>query len=229
MIELKKVNLFFNPGKHVLKDIELTIQAGCSTALLGANGSGKTSLLWVIAGIYKYKGEIIFRNQGRLNGGSKELRDKTGVVFQNPDEQLFMPTVREELALTLLQKHDRVDEALIGEIMERFGIVELADRAPHKLSEGEKKKVALSAALVAKPELLILDEPTSDLDLPGKKEFLKLINSLEQTRLVATHDLEFARNCCDRGVILESGRVVAEGKFEELIDNRRLLESCGLI
>jgi cobalt/nickel transport system ATP-binding protein len=229
MIKIENLSFSFDSAKNILKNINLEIEQHSSTALLGANGSGKTSLLFTIAGIYKFKGKIKFDGFSLKNGSKKELRDKIGVIFQNPDDQLFMPSVKEELSLTLLQKYNNVDQTKINKMLEKFQVGHLKESAPHQLSEGEKKKVALCSALIGNPEILILDEPTSHLDVRGKKEFIKTINSIEKTKIIATHDLPFARKCCERAVVLENGRITARGKFEEVISNEKQLKKAGLI
>ncbi len=229
MIRINNLNFSFKKGERVLKDLNFEVDENTSTAILGPNGSGKTSLLFVIAGIYKFAGSININGLSVENNPEEKIRDHLGVVFQNPGEQLFMPTVREELELTLLQKYNRVDGEKVESYLEKFSLDELSQSPPHRLSEGEKKKVALASALIGEPEILLMDEPTSHLDIPGRKKILKLINSVQRTKLIATHDLSFAEKCCDRALILRNGKILERGKFKRLTSDRKLLKRAGLV
>ena len=219
MITLQSISLRYSDGRQALSDISLTLQTGIKTALLGANGAGKSTLLNVIAGLQSFNG-------GTISG----LKGKIGFLFQNSDDQLFMPTVWEDIRFGLIQNGLSTNEADIRatSLLKRFNIFHLKDLPCRKLSGGEKKRVALAGVLAIDPDILLLDEPTEQLDPRSKRKLIEFINTLSQTGVIATHDLNLAQKTCQQAVILDQGKVAAQGTTEDIMNNDDLLWRYGL-
>ncbi len=219
MITLQHISLTYPTGRKALSDISLTLQSGVKTALLGVNGAGKSSLLNILAG-------IIRPDQGELTG----LTGRTGFIFQNPDDQLFMPTVGDDIRFGLINaglNKEQIEEKLL-KILKRFRISDLKDVPCRELSGGEKKRVALAGVLVLDPDILLLDEPTGQLDPRGKRELTDILNSLSQTCVIATHDLNVAQKICQQAVILDHGTIAAVDHIDAIANDESLLLHYGL-
>lgn len=229
MLEIKNLNFSYDKKTKALNDVNIKISSNESVALIGANGSGKTSLLITLTGLYKYEGEIYLDGKEIKKIKRKEIKNQIGIVFQNVDEQLFMPTVYEELKLSMYQKFKYVDNNLIDEYLNKFNILELKNKEPHHLSAGEKKKVALISVLIYEPKLLLLDEPTTDLDLKGCNELVKIINNLNLTKIISTHNYFFAEKCCKNAIILKKGKIYKEGTLSSIVKNEKLLQKALII
>ena len=224
-----------------LDDVSLEIKRGERIALLGANGSGKSTLLRLLAGLaLPERGQISFFGESLTESRFEEeefffrFRRAVGVVFQNPDVQLFNASVFDELAFGPLQlswPKSRVRQQ-VEKTLSTMGIAELRDRPPHRLSGGEKKRVALASVLILDPEVLILDEPAAALDPNSETQIVDLLRSWRggsKTVITATHDLNVLEEVADRCYLLESGRIVGEGKPFEILHDVALLESTKLI
>ena len=224
-----------------LNGLSMRVRRGERVALLGANGSGKSTLLRILAGLYfPAGGEVSFfgkpLTEERLQDDSFffEFRRRVGLVFQNPDVQLFNPSVFDEVAFGPLQLRwpkgeirKRVDETL-----DLMGIAHLRDRAPHRLSGGEKKRVALASVLILDPEVLLLDEPAAALDPSSQSQVIQLLSSWAngaKTVITATHDLDTLEDVADRCYVLENGRIAGEGTPLEILHDVELLERTRLI
>ncbi len=213
-------------GHEVLDGLSLSVHSGERVALLGPNGAGKTTFALHLNGVLELQRGSINVNDIPLNEENLgEIRRRVGMVFQNADDQLFMPSVREDVAfgpanlgLDKAQQAERVAEALAAVDASDF-----AERTPHHLSGGEKRRVAIATVLAMHPDLLVLDEPTSGLDPAGRRELTNLLKSLPLTQLIITHDLPLALELCPRSVIISGGRVVADGPTEELLSDTQLL------
>lgn len=213
---------FAYPGsaRPVLDELDLTVEAGERVAVLGPNGSGKTTLMLHLNGLLEASsGAVTVCGLALSKPNLAEIRRRVGLVFQDPDDQLFMGTVGADVAfgpanrgVTGAERDARVTEALAA-----VGAVELADRNPYHLSGGEKRRVALATALAMQPELLVLDEPTSGLDPVGRRELAELLVRIGGTQLIVTHDLPFVLATCPRAVILDDGRIVADGATSTLL------------
>ena len=214
------------PNGHVaLNGVDLHIEHGERVAVLGPNGAGKTTLMMHLNGLLIGEGGLEVAGLPVERGRLDELRARVGIVFQDPDDQLFMPTVREDVAFgplnmgaTPAEALERVDEALAAVRMARA-----ADRAPHELSMGERRRVAIATVLAMHPRLLVLDEPSANLDPRARRELLDVLETIDQTLLVVTHDLAFAAELCERAVILSGGRIVADASCRDVLDNEALL------
>ncbi|HET8929237.1 MAG TPA: ABC transporter ATP-binding protein [Acidimicrobiales bacterium] len=219
---------FTYPGRPtpVLGGLDLEVAVGERVAVLGANGSGKTTFALHLNGLLELQsGRIEIHGRPLAPDTLRGIRCEVGLVFQDPDDQLFMGTVREDVAFgpaNLGVARDEL-EAVARHGLARVGAESLIDRAPHHLSEGEKRRVAIASVLAMQPRLLVLDEPTSGLDPAGTRELAELLPTLQDTQIIVTHDLPFALAACDRAVILAEGHVVADGPIEKIIGATELL------
>ena len=211
--------------------VSFSIAAGERAALIGANGAGKSTLLLALAG--ELPPSSGFASIDGITVEKKnlgEIRRKTGVVFQNPDDQLFMPTVYEDIAFGL-RNYGMAEEQIkerIEKVLESLAISHIAMRMTAKLSGGEKRLAALAGVLVMQPQALLFDEPSSYLDPRARRRLINILRGLEQTLVIATHDLELARHTCERVILLAEGRVAADGKTTDVLSNEELLRKCGL-
>jgi len=214
-------------GAAALDGVDLHVARGERVAVLGPNGAGKTTLMLHLNGLLHGDGELRVCGE---DPGAADLRARVGLVFQDPDDQLFMPTVREDVAFGPLnlgatpeQALARADAALDAV---RMGGTE--ERAPHQLSLGQRRRVAIAGVLAMAPELLVLDEPSASLDPRTRRELLELLDGMALTMLVVTHDLPFAAQLCDRAVVLYGGRVVADGACLDVLEDAKLLAAHDL-
>jgi cobalt/nickel transport system ATP-binding protein len=226
VIEAEGLRFGFEPGREVLRDVSLRVLAGERVAIAGANGAGKSTLLWCLLGLYRAEGRV------RLFGlPPRQARWRVGVVFQNPEDQLFMPTLLDDAALPLInrglgreQARERARQALAV-----MGLEAEAGRPARQLSLGQRKRAAIAVALAANPELLVLDEPTAELDGRSVRSLWTALEGLRVTMLIAGHDLNFLRRLATRAVILHRGGVLANGSADRLFCDEALLEQAGLI
>jgi cobalt/nickel transport system ATP-binding protein len=210
--------------------VSIKLDKGERLALIGANGSGKSTLLMLISGCFKpEKGDIL------LNGAPvndiQALRDAVGIVFQEADDQLFMPSVLEDVAFGLAaRKNMGAEDARAKALawLERLGASHLKDRPPHRMSGGEKRIAALAGILVMEPQVVVLDEPTSSLDPRARRNITETLRGLGGSIILSTHNLDIARDVCDRVIILQNGRICAEGTPNELLSDEKKLRGHGL-
>ena len=232
MLEIKNLYYSYPDGFKALNGVDLELKRGERLALVGANGSGKSTLLLHIAGaVAAQRGEIILNNKLINANNINLLREAAGLIFQEPDDQLFMPSVLEDVCFGLIANNINAQEAKSRavEILNNLNIAHLAERPPHKLSGGEKRMAALAGILVMKPEILILDEPSAALDPKARRTVSNTLNNLNhQAILLATHDLDMALDVCERAIILNNGQVAASGKLPELLQDESLLIQNGL-
>lgn len=230
-VEVRDLVFTYPDGQRALRGVDLTVAAGERVALLGPNGAGKSTMALHLNGTHTPdSGAIWVGGLAMAEPNMAEIRRRVGLVFQEPDDQLFMPTVAADVAfgpanlgIEGSERDRRVSQALAA-----VGAGELADRAPHHLSGGEKRRVALATALAMRPDVLVIDEPTSGLDPAGARDLAKLLTDLTMTQLIITHDLPFALEVCPRAVLLSHGTNVAEGPTAELLADTSLLAKHGL-
>jgi cobalt/nickel transport system ATP-binding protein len=232
-------NVTFRYGAVLALDrVSIEIQEGQRSALLGANGSGKSTLLRMLDGLcFPDSGTVSFRGDS-IDALSFEddrfalaFRRRVGLVFQNPDVQLFNPTVFDEVAFGPLQMRWTRNEIRdrVGATLEALEIAHLKDRPPHRLSGGEKKRVAIASVLVLDPEVLLLDEPTAALDPRSQSQIIDLLIGCKKTVIIATHDLGLVEDIADDCFLLQSGRLVAHGLPAEILGDEALLRGSNLI
>jgi cobalt/nickel transport system ATP-binding protein len=220
LLEICNLSYRHPDGTRALDNISLQLSEGENLAIFGPNGSGKTTLLLHLNGILRGQGKIRVTGLEVNKQNLAEIRRRVGIVFQDTDEQLFMPTVLEDVMFGLLNLGltPANAEECARRVLAEVGIgPDLLKRPPFHLSAGEKRRVALAGVLVMNPQLLLLDEPTTSLDPPGQRALLELLRALPQPKLIATHDLHFAAALSDRAVFLQSGRLVGDGKLPEVV------------
>jgi cobalt/nickel transport system ATP-binding protein len=220
VVDVRGLQYTYPDGTPALRGIDFQLAAGESVAILGANGSGKTTFLLHLAGLIRGEGDLRIGGIPLSDDTLSDVRGKIGYVFQDSDDQLFMPTVLEDVAFGPLHTGMDPAESLrrAHEIIATLGITHLANRAPYHLSAGEKKRAALAGVLVMKPEVLVFDEPTTFLDPPGQNDLARLLSALPQAKLIATHDVYFARRVAKRAVFFAEGRIAGDGPVEAIAD-----------
>jgi energy-coupling factor transporter ATP-binding protein EcfA2 len=238
-------------GRLALRGVDLTIMPGETVALVGPNGAGKSTLLWHLNGLLpgRGRGQVVHAHGASGVSGANgrapavwiegmevnerngpEVRRRVGLLFQDPDDQIFSTSVLDDVAFGPLNLGKGKAEArrIALDCLARVDLSDAADRMPHHLSFGERKRVCLAGVLACEPSVLVMDEPTANLDPRGRRRFIQLIRSLPSTKLIASHDLEMALELCDRTVILDAGRVVANGLSRNVLGDPNLLEAHGL-
>jgi cobalt/nickel transport system ATP-binding protein len=230
LIEIKQLSFTYPDGKTALQDINLSVNAGEKVGIVGANGAGKSTLLLHINGVFSGSGTIKVGGLECSKQNLDKIRAKVGVVFQNPDDQLFSVTVFDDVAygpryqgLSTIEVKLRVQDALAAVRMDDYG-----HRNPYHLSGGEKKRIAIATVLSMKPEILIFNEPTAGLDPRGRRELIALLAKLPQTLLIATHDLGLVDQLTPRMIIMNGGTIVADGISKKILKDESLLWNNGL-
>lgn len=231
-IELEELSYSYPDGHRALCGITLKIEAGERVAVLGPNGAGKSTLCLHLNGILEATDGTasMCGLPVRGAGNIKEVRRRVGVVFQDPDDMLFMPTVSQDVAFgpSNLRLAEEEIRARVEHSLGAVGMEGMGGRSPHHLSFGQKKRAATAAVLSMDPEVLVLDEPSSSLDPRGRREFGELVAGLNQTIIMTTHDLPYAHEICERAVVLDGGRIVADGPTDEILSDADLLAAHDL-
>ncbi|SOC48638.1 cobalt/nickel transport system ATP-binding protein [Blastococcus aggregatus] len=228
---VEDVAFAYPDGHQALFGVDLRIEPGERVALLGPNGAGKTTLVLHLNGILRPgRGSISVAGLPVTKQNLREIRSRVGIVFQDPDDQLFMPTVGEDVAFgpRNLGLPEAEVAARVATALEQVGMGGYADRPPHHLSFGQRRRVAVATVLSMHPEILVLDEPSSNLDPAGRRELAEVLESLPVTLLMVTHDLPYAMQLCPRSVVLDAGAVVADAGTRELLADQQLLAAHRL-
>jgi len=229
-IEVEKLSYSYPDGHVALREASLTIAPGEKVALVGPNGAGKSTLMLHLNGILQGQGSVRVCGLDVIKNNLGKVRAAVGLVFQNPDDQLFSPTVFDDVAfgpiyqgLKEAEVRERVTQALDAVYMRGY-----AQRVSHHLSTGEKKRIAIATVMSMEPEILVLDEPSAGLDPRARRSLINLLRELPQTMLVSTHDLRLVHELFPRTVIMDDGRIVADGPTDQLLNDEALLNAHGL-
>lgn len=232
MITAEHITYIYDDKTVALKDVSFKIDKGDTIAIIGGNGAGKSTILKVLMGILTAKeGRLLIEGEEVVKENLRSIRKKIGMVFQNPDDMLFMYTVYDDIAFGLRnnRESEKEIEYKIRNISKYLEIDNLLTKHSSKLSGGQKRKVALAAVLVMEPKIIIFDEPTSFLDPKGKNNLIKYLKNLNETKIIATHDLDMVKTLCNKTIVLKEGKIEAIGRSAEILGNIDLLERCGLI
>jgi len=218
IITIKRLNFSYHDGHRALRDIDLEIKKGEIFGIIGPTGAGKSTLLQHLNGILQGEGEIFIDGIKIEKNNEKTIREKVGIVFQNPDDQLFCPTVCEDIAFGLYNLGFKAAEIeqKITEILEKMDLMPLRDLSSHHLSYGEKKRVALATTLVMNPEIIALDEPFANLDYKSILNIIEMIKSLTLTRVIISQDILLALSLCDRVAIMNKGTIIKVAASKEI-------------
>jgi cobalt/nickel transport system ATP-binding protein len=229
--EVKDIFYVYPDGHQAVNGISFRIHHGESVGIIGANGAGKSTLLMLLNGIMlPSRGEVII-GEVKLNKRTLNMiRQRLGMVFQNPDDQLFMTTVFDDVAFGPRNlKLDRAQvEQRVASALAQVGIAHLKDRSPFKLSAGEKRAAAIASVLSMTPDILILDEPTSSLDPMSRRRLMNILDSFEHTKIITSHDLDMVLEICQRVIVMKDGKAIADGRAEDVLTNKALMEEARL-
>lgn len=231
ILRIEHLSFEYEKGTPVLEDINFKACAGESIGIIGANGIGKSTLMKLLVGLYlDYKGTLEVAGHVVDKKNLNHIREHIGYVFQDSDSQLFLSTVEDDVAfgpknygLPPEEVERRVTEAL-----EKVQITELRKKSTYKLSGGEKKLASIATILSMEPDIIIMDEPSIALDPRNRKNLIKILNSLNNLKLITSHDLDFIMDTCERTVLLDEGRLIADGKSSEILSDEALLTGHGL-
>src|SRR4051812_14052128 len=231
VLDVRGLAHVYPDGQQALYGVDLQVHRGERVALLGPNGAGKTTLVLHLNGILvPGAGSVTVSGLPVDKANLQEVRRRVGIVFQDPDDQLFMPTVRDDVAFGPrnlgLRGRDLDDRVL--EALDQVGMAEFVDRPPHHLSFGQRRRVAVATVLAMRPEILVLDEPSSNLDPASRRELADILRSLDVTVLMVTHDLPYALELCPRAVVLSGGVVVADGATYDVLTDDVLMKENRL-
>lgn len=232
LIQVNELSHHYSDGREALSSISFQLQADERVALIGPNGAGKTTLFLRLSGVLAGKsGQVrIAGLDPTITEQRRQLPAHVGVVFQNPDDQLFSATVIDDVAFGPLNLNLSPEEAIARaeQSLARVGLLDARDRVPHKLSGGEKRRIALAGVLAMRPELLLLDEPSMYLDPRGRRELIELLRTLPGAMMIATHDLELVLDICPRVLLLSHGQLIADRPAREMLSDEPLMLSHGL-
>jgi len=234
LLEVRDLRYRYPDGHEALRGVSIALAPGERVALIGPNGAGKSTLLLHLNGLLPDRPAadpaVTVDGLPLVEANLPEVRRRVGLLFQDPDDQLFCPTVWEDVAFGPQQLGVREPQLsrVVSDSLAQVGLAGFEDRLPHHLSRGEKRRVCLAGLLACDARLLVLDEPTSDLDPRGRRELMTLLKRLPVAQLIATHDLEFVVEICPRAIVLDGGRIVADGPTLELLDDEPLMLAHGL-
>ncbi|HSL28113.1 MAG TPA: energy-coupling factor ABC transporter ATP-binding protein [Anaerolineales bacterium] len=230
VLQVRDLSFSYHDGRAVLRSVSFQLCEGDKVALVGPNGAGKSTLMLHLNGILSGHGEVTIGGQRLTRENLSAVRAMVGLVFQNPDDQLFSPTVFEDVAfgplhmgLPMEEVERRVNSALEAVRMSGF-----KDRLSHHLSMGEKKRIAIATVLSMDPQILVLDEPSAGLDPRGRRTLINLLRELPITMLVSTHDMRLVQELFPRTIMMDEGQIVADGRTQNILENEELLTTHGL-
>ena len=227
MIEFRDVNFAYEKNNNVLHDMSFRIEKGESVGLIGANGAGKSTIMKLLLGLLQGEGQVLIDGTEVKKETLGEIRAKLGFVLQNSDNQMFMPTVYEDMIFGPLNYglSREVADKRVDDVLERLHLEDLKHRYNHKISGGEKRMGAIATILAMEPAAILMDEPTSALDPYNRRIVINTIRELDQTKLIASHDLDMILETCDRVILISGGRIAADGPAREILSDKELLEA----
>lgn len=231
LIEIRNLHYSYPDGTKALSGIDLDVIQGESWGIIGPNGAGKSTLLLHLNGILRSNSSVKILGRDVTEKNIPLIRSRVGLVFQDPENQLFMPTVSDDVGfgpINLGMKKEDVRDA-VRRALKEVDMLHSLNRSPHHLSFGEKKRVAIATVLSMGTEILVLDEPSSNLDPRHRRELIGLLKKLPLTKIIATHDLNLVADTCSKIALLDGGRMVTIGKTAHVLGNKRLLEDYGMI
>ena len=228
MIEFKNVSFAYEADNYVLKDVSFKIEEGESVGLIGANGAGKSTIMKLVLGLLMpTTGAVLIDGDEVSSSSLADIRRKLGFVLQNSDNQMFMPTVYEDMIfapLNYMLSREETD-ARVDEVLKKLGIEELKHKYNHKISGGEKRMAAIATILAMKPEAVLMDEPTSALDPYNRRIIINAIKEMPETKLIASHDLDMILDTCERVILISRGEIARDGRAGEVLSDKVLLEA----
>lgn len=230
-ISVKNLSYKYPNGLQAINNISFEVYNGENVALVGPNGAGKTTLLLHLNGLIQNNNECITIASTILNKKNMyDLRKKIGIVFQDPEDQLFMSTVFDDVAFGPLNMDLSKDEVVkrVRMALNKMGIDGFEDRCPHHLSFGEKKKVSIATILSMTPDIFLLDEPTANLDPAGRRNMINTLKSIKSTKIIASHDIEMLLELCDKAILMNAGKIIAIGDAGKILTDEQLLIDNGL-
>ncbi len=230
IIEIKNLTYSYPDGTIALKNINLNVFEGESIGIIGPNGAGKSTLLLHLNGILKGSGDVRILDFKVEEKNLPEIRSKVGLVFQDPDNQLFMPSVFDDVAFGPINMKLPKEEIVtaVHKSLEKVDMLASIDRLSHHLSFGEKKRISIATVLSMNPEVLVLDEPSSNLDPKHRRDLIELMKNLKLTKIIASHDLDLILEVCSRVILLDKGELIESGDVNSILSNKSLLEGHSL-
>ncbi|MCE5324641.1 energy-coupling factor ABC transporter ATP-binding protein [bacterium] len=229
-ISVRSLSVNYPDGRKGIEDISFEIEQGESVAILGANGAGKSTLLLALVGVLGGTGEIEIAGMPVNSKSLSKVRAKAQLVFQDPNDQLFSPILADDIAFgpRNFGAHGDEIDGIVSRSLEAVGLKGFEERQTHSMSLGEKKRAAIASAIACKPEILLMDEPSAGLDPRGARLLAKLLDALDCTKLISTHDLRFAKTVCTRAIVMSEGTIAAIGSTQDILSDASLLSACGL-
>lgn len=229
-IEIENFTYRYPDGTPALSDISLSVEHGQKLALIGPNGAGKSTLLLAMAGFAKGAGKVLVDGLEVNSKNIKKIRTRLGCCLENPDDQLFMPTLFDDVAFGPLNMGLEPEQvkSRVAEALATVGLAKMADKAPHHLSAGQKRAAAIATILAMSPKIITLDEPDGSLDPRNRDNLMTLLRSLPQTLIIATCNMNFAAALADRAVLLDKGRIIADGEAQKIMSDAELMTEHGL-
>ncbi len=230
IIEVSNINYSYGNNVPVLENISFNLEQGSSLGIIGPNGAGKTTLLFALSGLIEVNGNIKISNENITKKNIKNIRKKISFVFQNPDDQLFMPTVFEDISFGLenLGYNQKEIKKIVKDVLNKVDMENFEEKSAHHLSLGQKKRICLASALARNSKLMYFDEPTNELDPHGRREFIKLIKKINTTKIIVSHDLNLILELCDKVIVLNEQKIKSYDDCRKTLINKDLMESNKL-
>jgi cobalt/nickel transport system ATP-binding protein len=230
LLQVEGLRYHYPDGTTALRGVDLTIQTGQKIGLVGPNGSGKSTLLMCLSGLFKGQGAIRVDGAELTTTWTSAARKRVGLIFQNPDDQLFMPVLADDLAFgpVNLGLDPAEVRRRVAESASQMGLTEMLDRPPHHLSMGQKRTAAIATVLTMRPDLLLMDEPSSNLDPRWRRRLIDLLASVQAALLIASHDLALIGRVCETVCVIDEGTIVAQGNTRDILGDAAVMEKHGL-